>query len=260
MRLVHRLILTIAILTVLAGCGKGTETTQAPASSPVPMASAPGVPATAQLNENEIALLEAAAKGDAAKVKSLLDQGVNVNLKGSDGRTPLTEAAFAGHAEVVKLLLDKGGDPSLKKNDGADAFALGASHKEVAEIFQGISSLIEAASAGDTRTVKTLLDKGVSPNAKDAGGRTALTEAAWNGHTETIKLLLEKGADPNIKKSDGASPADLAKGQGHKDIEDMLNKAASGARPSPVASAATPVNANQKGTQPPPTPPAKGKK
>jgi ankyrin repeat protein len=260
MRLVHRLIITIAILTVLAGCGKGTETTQAPASSPVPAASAPGLAAPAQPNENEVALLEAAARGDAAKVKSLLDQGVNVNLKGSDGRTPLTEASYAGHAEVVKLLLDKGGDPSLKKNDGADAFTLGAGHKEVADIFQGVSSLIEAASKGDTKTVKLLLDKGVNPNVRDAGGHTALTEAAWNGQTETIKLLLEKGADPNIKKSDGASPADLAKGQGHKDIEDMLNKAATGAKPSPQANAATPGNANQKGAQPAQTPPAKGKK
>jgi ankyrin repeat protein len=258
MRLVHRLILTIAILTLLAGCGKGPETTQAPASSPVPAASAPGVPATAQPNENEVALLEAAARGDAAKAKSLLDQGVNVNLRGSDGRTPLTEAAYAGHAEVVKLLLDKGADPSLKKNDGADAFMLGVGHKEVSEIFQGISSLIEAASKGDTKTVKMLLDKGISPNAKDAGGRTALTEAAWNGQTETVKLLLERGADPNIKKSDGASPADLAKGQNHKEIEEILRNAP--AKPSPQANATTQGNANQKDSQPAPSPAAKGKK
>jgi ankyrin repeat protein len=259
MRFVHRLIITIAILTMLAGCGKGPETSQTPSASPAPAASETGATAPAQPNENEVALLEAAAKGDAATVKSLLDQGVNANLRGSDGRTPLTEAAFAGHAEVVKLLLNKGGDPSLKKADGADAFALGASHKEVADIFQGITSLIEAAGSGDTKTVKTLLEKGISPNAKDAGGRTALTEAAWNGRTETIKLLLEKGADPNIKKSDGASPAELAKGQGHKEIEEMLNKAASGVKPSPEANASTPGNVNQS-SQPAPTPPAKGKK
>jgi uncharacterized protein len=260
MRLVHRLILTIALLTILAGCGKGPETTQAPPASPsaTTATTGPGTATAGQLNDTEIALLEAAAKGDTAKAKALLDQGVNVNLKGSDGRTPLTEAAFAGHAEMVKLLLDKGGDPSIKKMDGADAFALGQGHKEVAEIFQGISSLIEAAGTGDTKTVKTLLDKGISPNAKDAGGRTPLTEAAWNGHTEIIKLLLERGANPNIKKSDGASPADLAKGQGHKEIEEMLRSAS--AKPSPEAKASPTNDANQKGSQPPSPAPAKAKK
>jgi ankyrin repeat protein len=260
MRFVHRLILTIAILVLLAGCGNKPETTQVPGPTAPAATTQPSVDTPSQLNENEVALLVAAASGDTAKVKSLLDQGVNVNVRGSDGRTPLTEAAYAGRVEVVKLLLDKGGDPSLKKADGADAFALGQGHKEVADIFRGITSLIEAASSGDTKTVKTLLDRGISPNAKDAGGRTALTEAAWNGHTETVKFLLERGADPNIKKSDGASPADLAKGQGHKDIEEMLNKAATGAKPSPEANTPSTTNTNQKGAQPTPPAPAKGKR
>jgi ankyrin repeat protein len=261
MRLVYRLILTIAALVLLAACGKGPETAQNPASPSSPGANQPGeTPASAsQLNEDEMALLEVAASGDIAKAKSLLDRGVNVNLRGSDGRTPLTEAAFAGHAEMVKLLLSKGGDPTFKKADGSDAFALGAGHKEVADIFKSISSLIEAASTGDAKTVKAILDKGISPNAKDQGGRTALTEAAWNGKTEVVKLLLERGANPHIKKPDGASPADLARGQGHKDIEDMLNNAAT-AKPAPEAQASPASNANQSGPRPAPSVPAKGTK
>ncbi len=261
MRLLHITMPTIALAVLLTGCGeKGPESAQTPATSPGANGAQPGQPSQSRaLNADEVALLQAASSGDTAKAKALLDQGVNVNLRGSDGRTPLTEASFAGHEEMVKLLLERGADPSLKKADGADAVALGQGHKEVAEIFKGITSLIEAASSGDAKTVKLLLDRGISPNSKDAGGRTPLTEAAWNGKTEVVKLLLEKGANPNLKKSDGALPADLARAQGHQDVVDLLNGAS--ARPSPASEAAQkPAAGNQNSPPASPSASVKGKK
>ncbi|MEK7287941.1 MAG: ankyrin repeat domain-containing protein, partial [Elusimicrobiota bacterium] len=59
--------------------------------------------------------------------------------------------------------------------------------------------LIDAAEAGDIKTVKSLLKQGADPNAKDNNGRTALIWAVRHGYTETIQLLLDKGADPNAK-------------------------------------------------------------
>ena len=60
------------------------------------------------------ALSEAARKGDAAAVKKLLDEGVNVNTKFRYERTALSFAADRGHAEVVKVLLDRGADVTIK--------------------------------------------------------------------------------------------------------------------------------------------------
>ncbi|MCC6005140.1 MAG: ankyrin repeat domain-containing protein [Thermofilum sp.] len=57
------------------------------------------------LNEE---LLKAAADGDAAKVKELLEKGADANARDRDGLTPLHYAAKHGHVNVVKLLIEKG--------------------------------------------------------------------------------------------------------------------------------------------------------
>ena len=53
-------------------------------------------------------LQDAARKGDAAAVKQLLDEGVDVNTKFRYNATALFYAADHGHVEVVKVLLDHG--------------------------------------------------------------------------------------------------------------------------------------------------------
>src|SRR4029077_8849458 len=60
------------------------------------------------------ALAEAARKGDAAVVKTLLDEGVDVNTKYRYGATALAYACDRGHLDVVKLLLDRGAEVNLK--------------------------------------------------------------------------------------------------------------------------------------------------
>src|SRR3954463_8312430 len=59
-------------------------------------------------------LQDAARKGDAATVKKLLDEGVDVNTKFRYNATALFYAADHGHIDVVKVLLDKGADMSVK--------------------------------------------------------------------------------------------------------------------------------------------------
>jgi len=60
------------------------------------------------------ALSEAARKGDAAAVKKLLDEGVDVDTKFRYNRTALSFAADRGHVDVVKLLLERGADINAK--------------------------------------------------------------------------------------------------------------------------------------------------
>src|SRR6187401_2538951 len=59
-------------------------------------------------------LQDAARKGDAATVKKLLDEGVDVNTKFRYNATALFYACDHGHVDVVKVLLDKGADLTVK--------------------------------------------------------------------------------------------------------------------------------------------------
>jgi ankyrin repeat protein len=75
---------------------------------------------------------------------------------------------------------------------------------------QQVQSLLTAARIGDTKAVKSLLNKGVNVNArKYPKGWTALQYAAAGAHLETVKLLVESGADVKA-----AGSADGGKGGG----------------------------------------------
>ena len=66
------------------------------------------------VSEKADALSDAARKGDAAAVKKLLDEGVDVNTKFRYDRTALSFAADRGHVDVVKVLLDRKADVTIK--------------------------------------------------------------------------------------------------------------------------------------------------
>ena len=66
-----------------------------------------------------LTIFEAAAVGDAARVRALLDADVAA-LRGrsDDGWTALHLAAHFGHVEVVRLLLAAGADPETGNHEG----------------------------------------------------------------------------------------------------------------------------------------------
>ena len=65
----------------------------------------------------------------------------------------------------------------------------------------GRTALIEAASAGHTKTAGLLIDAGADVNAQQAQGYSPLWLASYKGHPEMVKLLLAAGADKAIESS-----------------------------------------------------------
>ncbi len=210
------LAILLSLLCFLAGCANDSVETR---SVSTPAKTGP------PLSPQEVEMLEVAAKGNTARVKELLDKGVNVNMRGKDRNTPIMEAGYAGHLDTVKLLLDHGADLSAKKDDGASTIALSGRTKNVVDLLKSVVALVDAAGKGDNEMVKGLIDKGTPVNGLDEGGNSALAAASYGGKTDTVKLLLEKGANPNIKKADGETALSLATAQKHAEIVTLLNAA-----------------------------------
>jgi ankyrin repeat protein len=156
------------------------------ASAIVVVAVAPAMHAqsAAQTGDKADALSEAARKGDAAAVKKLLDDGVDVNTKFRYNRTALSFAADRGHVDVVKVLVDRGADPNVK------------------DTFYGATPLAWAVSPAMDRTpqhtevVRLLLAHGGIP--ADALS-DALAAATRNKLDDVVALLEKAGAKPKPK-------------------------------------------------------------
>lgn len=59
-----------------------------------------------------------AREGDMANLLKCIENGVSMNLKDSEGRTPLHWAVDRGHLNVTELLVGKNADVNAKDNDG----------------------------------------------------------------------------------------------------------------------------------------------
>ena len=159
---------------------------------------------------------DAAMRGDAAAVRSLVAQGKDVNQAQGDGMTALHWAARNGDASLAEFLLGAGGDVDAGTRIGAYTplhLAAQAGAGEVAELLLaagadpgaatggtgGARPLHFAARAGDERAVAALLAAGADPNAAEtAWGQTPLIFAASAGRTASVRALLAAGADPAV--------------------------------------------------------------
>jgi ankyrin repeat protein len=153
--------------------------------------------------DHELAI--AVDKCDEQKVKALLKQGANVNVRDDRGRTPLINAVsllyWDAEREALPILhvwLSRGANVNIQ-----DRF--------------GVTALMRAASLDSPRVVKLLLDKGAKVNLKDDEGQTALMKAAYHvgeGTTyaspATIRPLLDYGADINAQNNMGETALIMA--------------------------------------------------
>ncbi|MES2461306.1 MAG: ankyrin repeat domain-containing protein [Armatimonadota bacterium] len=83
------------------------------------------------------------------------------------------------------------------------------------------NDLDKAAREGDTQLVRSLLDRGASPNGLPHQ-REPLAPAIRSGTIELVQLLLERGADPNYSASPWFCPLNWAIGQGDVEVVRLL--------------------------------------
>lgn len=174
----------------------------------------------------ETPLVNAIWHEDMTEIRSLLSEGVDVNVvdKSTDC-TALGEAVSRGNLELVQTLINAGADPNIKNNSGQTAL-MRLNEESSAEIVHALldagakvnhkdedrdTALHVAAALEKTEILQALLDAGAKVNARNKDGKTALMVAAEAGQLENVRALLWAGADAGRKDSDGATALKYAR-------------------------------------------------
>jgi ankyrin repeat protein len=172
-------------------------------------------------------LMVAAASGDVDSVRTLLDNGAEIN--GRDGvrwQTPVMYAAANNRAAVIELFASKGADLTLtsKVSDLANLSREGAGFGGNPQV-PGGPRPVEGSGAPARRAPMPGVDRNYSLNELIVahGGLTPLLYAVRQGFHESTTALLKAGADVNAASAgDGTEPLLMAIINGHFDLARTL--------------------------------------
>lgn len=138
------------------------------------------------------ALWNAAYNGHTKTIKTLVEEGANMEAVGAYGATPLSIAVEEGYLLAVKELI------SLGANVNATRYTTGASPLHIA----ALKGFIEIARA--------LIGAGANVNAQKNDGATPLIVAVANKQEKIINLLMESSADTSLRNNNGETALQVA--------------------------------------------------
>src|SRR5262245_27385944 len=184
-------------------------------------------------------LADAAEQRDKARVRALLESGVDVNAAQVDGTTALHWAAYYEDAEIAALLVRAGANVNAVNRYGVPPLSLACSTRSgaIAKLLlergadanatmkSGETVLMLAARSGNLDAVNALLARGARPDARERRGQTALMWAAAEGHAAVVRALIDAGADINATLDSGLTPFFFAVRDGHIDVVRAFLKA-----------------------------------
>ncbi len=150
----------------------------------------------------------AVSRGDLSKVKSLIDQGADINAVDKAGDTALMEIASNGHADMPQLWNDSG----FIRPD----FLFPKFH------VMPVRHLSSPISQKQMEVAHFLILNGADLNAKNIYGRTALMLAAKYGQAGLVELLLNHGADVDASDENGRTALDYAYQTEHQQVAALI--------------------------------------
>jgi ankyrin repeat protein len=160
-----------------------------------------------------VPLVQAVKEADAATVRRLVSQRVDVNAAEPDGTTALHWASYRDDGESAEVLIKAGANVNAANDLGATPLwtaSLNGSAAMVRRLLQaganpnaalllGETPLMVASRSGNADVVEQLLAKGANVNARAARGQTALMWAVAQEHPSVVKVLLANRADVHAR-------------------------------------------------------------
>jgi DNA-binding response OmpR family regulator len=143
--------------------------------------------------------------GDMEKVKELILEGADLNLKARNGKTCLHYAAYSKNLDLVRMLVH---DHNLKINERDE---------------DKREPLYDAMKANDPDMVRTLIQLGARTTSK-YDGRNYLSLAVLMKLPQIAKVFFEAGLNPREKDYHGKTALDYAQRNGLKDLWTFLSQ------------------------------------
>lgn len=171
--------------------------------------------------QNRSALSFVAQTNDIQTASLLLEKGLEIDQKATNGYTPLLEAVHANKTEMAKFLIARGANATIRDS-------------------KGISAVYPAAKNGNLKLLQLLIAKQALLDTPDSYGFTPLMEAIVNDHFYIVECLLASGANQKVYTTSsvtitifpswkqysipyGTTPLELAKILGRTNIAALLN-------------------------------------
>jgi len=129
----------------------------------------------------DLRLVDAVKNQDSQRVRALLGQQSDVNVRSEDGSTALLWAAHWNDVQTAALLIRAGADANV-----ANDFRM--------------TPLSQACTNASSALVDLLLKAGANPNTPIATGETPIMTCARTGSVDAVRMLFVHGADVNAKE------------------------------------------------------------
>ena len=172
---------------------------------------AAGAPLDPVDGSKQTPLLLAVQNNHLAAAVLLIEAGSNINAQAANMDSPWLLAGARGRTDMLRHMIPKGPDLSLRNRFGGNA-------------------LIPACERAHVETVQLLLTTRIDVNHVNNLGWTCLLEIVILGdggprHVEVTRLVLSAGADPNIADKDGVSPLTHARRKGQSEVARLIMEA-----------------------------------